>query len=121
LNNLNDTVYTDHLINRHLVESVQEMWVNFAKTGNPTVGNMTWDQFEPDKKNTIILGDDIQMKERLYEEHYVLLKPLLKYKFNGSYTDLDYNVNYVQKVIVVAVCILIILFILPLCCCRRRK
>jgi len=121
LNNLNSTVYEEHLINKHLVDMVQTMWVNFAKTGNPSVGNMTWEKFDPAKKNVIMLGDDIHMEDKLYEEHYVLLKPLLKYKFNGSYTDLDYNVNYVQKVIIGIVCILIALFILPLLICIRRK
>ncbi len=35
-NNLDETVYTGEGINRKLVEEVQQMWVNFALTGNPS-------------------------------------------------------------------------------------
>ncbi|ORX82975.1 alpha/beta-hydrolase [Anaeromyces robustus] len=126
MDNLNQTKILSknknkNVINQELATSVQSMWVNFAKTGNPSVGNTTWDKFEPDLKQTMILGEKVEMKSNLLEEQYILIKPLLKYNFNGCYTDLNYNVNYVQKVIIGSICILLALIILPILLCKRKR
>jgi len=109
------------VINKELATSVQSMWVNFAKTGNPSVGNNTWDKFEPELKQTMVIGETVEMKNNLLEEQYILIKPLLKYNFNGCYTDLNYNVNYVQKVIIGSICILLALIILPIIIFKKKK
>ncbi|ORX44166.1 alpha/beta-hydrolase [Piromyces finnis] len=120
MDNLNQTVFSSHLANKELASSVQEMWVNFAKTGQPSVGNITWEKFEPDTKRTMILNENYEMKDHVLEEQYILIKPLLKYNFNGCYTDLNYNVNYVQKVIIGSICILIAIIILPIIICKKK-
>ncbi|KAL6607367.1 alpha/beta-hydrolase [Neocallimastix californiae] len=94
-------------LNKELATAVQDMWVNFAATGNPSIGNTTWEKFEPETKKTMLLGSNIEMKDHLLEEQYILIKPLLKYNFNGCYTDLNYNVNYVHKVIIGCFCIIL--------------
>ncbi|OUM69095.1 hypothetical protein PIROE2DRAFT_2981 [Piromyces sp. E2] len=120
MDNLNQTVFSSNIVNKEVASNVQEMWVNFAKTGNPALGNSTWDKFEPESKKTMIIGETMELKENILEEHYILIKPLLKYNFNGCYTDLNYNVNYVQKVIIGSVCILLALIIIPTILCKRK-
>jgi len=114
MDTLNQTVFSTNMVDKEIASSVQNMWVNFAKTGNPTVGNTTWEKFEPESKKTMIIGESFEMKERVLEEQYILIKPLLKYNFNGCYTDLNYNVNYVQKVIFLSICIFLSLFFIPI-------
>jgi para-nitrobenzyl esterase len=111
LGNLNETLYSGNSVNMELASTIQDMWVNFATTGNPSIGNTTWENFEPEKKKTMLLGTSVEMKDRLLEEQFILIEPLLKYHFNGCYTDLNYNVNYVRKFIITFVLFKVVFFV----------
>ena len=37
------------------------MWVNFAKTGNPSTEAHRWMRFDPENRATMVLGDEIEV------------------------------------------------------------
>lgn len=32
--------------NKNIVKNVQDMWVNFARTGNPSTDELVWDKYD---------------------------------------------------------------------------
>ena len=96
-NNLDDTIYTGEPADPELAAAVQAMWVNFARTGDPSIGEMRWDPYDGVDRRTMILGDDIRMVSDPLPEQRVLIKPLLRYCFNGQYMATDYALIYLKN------------------------
>lgn len=107
-NNLDETIYTGDNIDENLAAEVQEMWVNFARTGDPSTENNDWRNYTYDDPDTIILDSDIHMREDLLTDQENLIKPLLDYGFNGCYTNLELNTLAFYRIIAVALACLII-------------
>ncbi len=120
-NNLDETIYTGNNIDKNLAAEVQEMWVNFAKTGDPSTDTNDWRNYTYDDPDTIILDDVIHMREDLLSDQEELIEPLLKYGFNGCYTDLDYGTLAVFRIVVVTLSCIVILGWLVLTVIRRLK
>lgn len=85
-NNPQETIYTGEGVNQELAAQVQQMWVNFAKTGDPSIDGIAWETYTREHRNTIILDETIHAEKNLKETGRRLLTPLLKYQFNGNYT-----------------------------------
>jgi len=115
-NNLNEKIYTGENINENLAREVRKMWVNFAKTGDPSTEKYKWYKYERNTKKTMVLGDDIHIKENLLSRRTAIIEKLLKYKLNGNYVELDYNIMYIKVILAVALVLigLAITFILCL-------
>ena len=47
----------------------------------------------------MILDENIEMVEDYKKEQRVLIEPLLKYYFNGCYSDLSLNVPHFYKIV----------------------
>ena len=99
-NNLDDTIFTGEPADPKLAAAVQNMWINFAKTGDPSAGGITWEPYEARNRRTMILGSDIHMESDPLPEQRVLIKPLLKYRFNAQYRAADYALLYLKKQII---------------------
>ncbi len=82
--NLEETIYTGRDVYAPLSEKVQQMWINFAKTGDPGLEDMRWTPYTAQSRNTLILDRDIRMVKDLKEDQRALLFPLLDYCVNGS-------------------------------------
>jgi len=95
-NNLDDTIYTGERADEELAGIVQEMWVQFAKTGDPSFGAYGWAPYDGVDRMTMVLGDDIHMASDPLPEQRVLIAPLLKYRFNGQYRAVDYALLYLR-------------------------
>ena len=108
-NNLDETIYTGDNIDKNLAAEVQEMWVNFAKTGDPSTESNDWRNYTYDDPDTIVLDDVIHMREDLLSNQEELIKPLLKYGFNGCYTNLDMMTLAVFRIVMVALSCIVIL------------
>ncbi len=120
-NNLDETIYTGNNIDEDLAAEVQEMWVNFAKTGDPSTEENDWRNYTYDDPDTIILDDDIHMREELLHEQKDLIKPLLDYGFNGCYTNLDLATLAMFRIVIVALSCIVILGWIVLTVVRRFK
>ena len=91
------TIYNGNDYDETLADTVQEMWVNFARTGNPSTDRYLWEPYRPDTRKTMILGSRIHMEEDLMGERRRLLEPLLHHYINGCYTQLSLNIPYIWK------------------------
>jgi len=45
-----------------LADRICEAWVNFAKTGDPSVGSVAWTEYDANDRNTLVVDNDGNMK-----------------------------------------------------------
>ena len=95
--NTEDTIYTGTPADPELSSRVQQMWVNFAKSGDPSLPDLKWPCYERSLRKTMILTDEFHVEEDSGWENRLLLFPLLKYRINPSYVNLDLNTHYVRR------------------------
>lgn len=95
--------------NPEFEDTVQEMWVNFARTGNPSISKLNWEPFDTDKRKIMVIDEKFEMIEDYKTEQRKLLEPLLKYNFNSNRNEISYNVPFVYKNAFAAISILLIL------------
>ncbi len=74
--------------NPALASEVQQMWVNFAKTGNPSTAQHYWPVYEPTQRATMILGDDIKLVNDPLPEQRRLVAPLMREYISPVFSDL---------------------------------
>ena len=114
LNNLENTLFTGKKINKKLANKVQDMWINFVRTGDPSTSEITWEKYDTDKKKTMILDEKIEMVEEYKDEQKEILEPLLKYYLNGNFAQMSYNVPQVYRIALQAIGTLLILILITL-------
>ena len=98
-NNLDERIYTGDNINPDLAKRVQKMWVNFARTGNPSITNYIWPEYNLPDRSVMYIGELQGIVNDPLSEERKLLEPVLKYGFNGSYSNLNYNVPHIRKAV----------------------
>ena len=76
----------DH--NPALASEVQQMWVNFASTGNPSTPDHYWPAYEPTQRATMLLGDSIRLENDPMPEQRQLIAPLIKEYISPIFSDL---------------------------------
>lgn len=106
-NNPQVTIYTGDLYDEALADTVQEMWVSFARTGDPSTNDYSWDPYTAEDRMTMVLGDDIHMEPDIDGDQRTLLTPLLDYYFNGCYSQMSMMVPHVWKLAGASLLILI--------------
>jgi len=84
-NNLDETIYTGDNINAELAAQVQQMWVNFAVTGDPSVDGLKWEPYSAESRKTMVLDTDSHTEDDLFHRERRTLTPLLDYRINGNY------------------------------------
>jgi len=109
--NLGATIYTGGRVNEELANTIQQLWVSFARTGIPRADGISWDLYEPDTRLTLILGDEVRMESDVNGEQRELIEPLLRYYFNGLYSQLSLNVPHVYLLAGCAAAVLAVLII----------
>ncbi|MGI6223998.1 MAG: carboxylesterase/lipase family protein [Prevotella sp.] len=102
-NNLDETIYTGPGINVELAHEVQRMWVNFAKTGNPSTDAHPWPEYDSKSRDTLLLGKQICDFEDPHPQQRMLVKPLVSRYISTLFDRLDLNVPYIRKWVVGAV------------------
>ena len=95
--NTEDTIYTGKPANPALSRQVQDQWVRFAQTGDPGDENLPWPAYETQERWTMILAENSGAEKDPLSEQRKLLDPILEYRLNASYADMDYNVPFVWK------------------------
>lgn len=101
--NLDETIFTGSRGDENISSMVMTMWANFARTGDPSTGDMEWPLYTPDTRETMVISDNSEVHCDVLSRQRKLLTPLLRYMINPSYAELDYNVPFVRKVVGLAV------------------
>ena len=90
-NNFNNTAFENGLKeNTDIINNIQEMWVNFARNGNPSTDKYVWDKYDSKSRKTMIIDKKIEMIEDYNGKQREILDPLLKYYFNGNFGRISY-------------------------------
>ena len=109
-NNLQETHYIgDKNINYKLAEISQEMWVNFAKTGNPSTKDYNWEKYNCKNKNCMILGKKVEIKKNLFKKRDELIEPLIYKYIPYDYSTISFNVPIIRKLLFIFCSILILI------------
>ena len=74
--------------NPALAAEVQQMWVNFATTGNPSTPAHYWPAYEATQRATMSLGDTIQLLNDPMPEQRRLIAPLMPKYISPIFSDL---------------------------------
>ena len=97
--NCDETIYTGRPADEAISDMVMQMWTNFARSGDPSVDGLSWEAYDEAARATMILSDAPYIRHDPLSGRRKLLFPLLRRMINPSYTDLDYNVPFVRKII----------------------
>ncbi|MCR5747366.1 MAG: carboxylesterase family protein [Lachnospiraceae bacterium] len=104
--NTEETIYTGRPADEKLSALVQDMWVNFARSGNPSTPEISWPEYDVTSRKTMIISRKCEVGSDIHKRERELLSPLLKHWFSPSYADLDLNVPHVRKIGAVAALVL---------------
>ena len=74
--------------NPFLAAQVQQMWVNFALTGNPSTSAHFWPAYETTQRATMVLGDNIMLENDPLPEQRKLIAPLMSEYISPIFSDL---------------------------------
>ena len=74
--------------NPFLAAQVQQMWVNFATTGNPSTPVHYWPAYETTQRATMVLGDNIFLENDPLPEQRKLIAPLMSEYISPIFSDL---------------------------------
>jgi len=122
-NNPEEDIYTGGNYDTDLADTVQHMWVNFARTGDPSIEEHPWAEYDTDSRKTMVLGSNIRMESDIKAEQRKMLEPILDHYFNGCYTQLDLNVPQTYRIIAIALIIIAAILAIVILSIRsvRRK
>lgn len=110
--NLDINLFIGNKANPELAKKVHEMWVNFARTGDPSISEISWEKYNTDKRKIMVIDENIEMIEDYKSEQREILDPILKYYFNLNTNELSYFVPTVFKIVAGILAVLLIVFIL---------
>lgn len=74
--------------NPALAAAVQQMWVNFAVTGNPSIVGHYWPAYETTQRATMVLGDTIRLANDPLPEQRRFIAPLMREYVSPVFSDL---------------------------------
>lgn len=96
-NNVNETIYTGKKVDEELAKKISSMWVNFAKTGNPSLDDLSWDEYNVDARATLIIDEkEIKMENDPLQNQRELLDPIVSYIINPGYGHLNLSLPYLE-------------------------
>lgn len=98
--NLEETLYTGEVADEAISDIVMRMWTNFARTGDPSVDGLKWEEYNEKTRATMKISRKPHIEYDVLSNRRKLLTPLLRHMINPSYATLDYNVPFVKKVVV---------------------
>ena len=95
--NVDDKIFTGERADEDLSRTVQQMWVNFAKTGDPGTTDHPWELYDAVRRQTMFIGDEIIPVSDPLKEQRKLVEPLLAYRYNGYYKVAEDAVNVLLR------------------------
>ena len=106
--------------NSALASEVQQMWVNFAATGNPSTPSHYWPAYEASQRATMTLGDTISLVNDPLPEQRRLIAPLMPEYISPIFSDLLDKAPWYAGVAIATLVAVLLLFIWLVVKIRRR-
>ena len=106
--------------NSALASEVQQMWVNFAATGNPSTPSHYWPAYETSQRATMTLGDTISLVNDPLPEQRRLIAPLMPEYISPIFSDLLDKAPWYAGVGIATLVAVLLLFIWLVVKIRRR-
>nr|MCR4562508.1 carboxylesterase family protein [Bacilli bacterium] len=98
-NNVDDTIYTGKQADFNLSLKVSNMWVNFAKTGNPSIEKLEWERYDCEKRKTLMISNgNLRMESDPLVRQRILLSPLIKYMINPGYGNINLRLPFFKMI-----------------------
>lgn len=98
-NNIDETIYTGKQADFNLSIKISNIWVNFAKTGNPSIDGLNFEKYDKTNRKTLIVKKDLlAMEEDPLKEQRVLLSPIVRYMINPGYGNLNLSLPFFQMI-----------------------
>lgn len=115
-NNPQVDIYTGGVYHQKLADTVQDCWVSFARTGDPSTQTLNWKPYTSEDRQTMVLGEECYLDSDLKREQRELMEPLLSHYFNGCYAQMSLMVPQTGRILAqfLAVVVLIVLLIAAL-------
>lgn len=98
LNNLDQNVYDDEVMDSTMANKVQEMWVNFIKTGNPSCEKMVWQPYNDKSRYTMFLNKECKIVKDPMLSQRKRLESMTKYYINGNDVSNTLRMPWIYKV-----------------------
>ena len=98
-NNFKNTFFEEAKENENVIKNIQDMWVNFARNGNPSTDEVEWEKFDSENRKTMIIDEKCEMADDYNGEEGEMLDDLLKYNIKGDNSNLSYNTPIVYQVV----------------------
>ncbi|MCQ2959494.1 MAG: carboxylesterase family protein [Bacteroidales bacterium] len=98
LNNLEQNVFDEESVDSAMAYKVQEMWVNFIKTGNPSTENVDWQPYSEKSRQTMYLGKDCRLVKDPMLSQRKKLESMSKYYLNGNDNSNTLRMPWIYKV-----------------------
>ena len=95
--NVTETIYTGKPADPALSRQVQDQWVRFAETGDPGTEELPWPAYETENRWTMVLGEHSGAEKDPLPKQRTVLEPILDYRLNASYANMNFNVPFVWK------------------------
>ena len=96
--NIDETIYIGEKADEALARAVSNMWVNFAKTSNPSLEDIKWEKYDAKHRKTMVLKkDNIKEESDILKEQREQLSPIVRYMINPGYADVDLNMSFADK------------------------
>jgi len=106
--------------NPALASKVQQMWVNFATTGNPSTPGNYWPAYESAQRATMILGDTIKVVNDPLSEQRRFVAPLMNNYVSPIFSDLLDKAPWYAAVAIGTLVAILLLFTWLIVKVRRR-
>ena len=93
-----NSVYNGTNISDEVFNTVQQMWTNFARCGNPSTDSIEWKAYSVDDQNVMDIAGpgDMRIKHGLLADQYKAVLPLTGYY---QFIDKYFSPSYLQDII----------------------
>ena len=93
-----NSVYNGTNISDEVFNTVQQMWTNFARCGNPSTDSIEWKAYSVDDQNVMDIAGpgDMRIKHGLLADQYKAVLPLTGYY---QFIDKYFSPGYLQDII----------------------
>lgn len=96
--NIEDTIYTGEPADEELARNVSNMWVSFAKTGNPSLKGIKWNKYDSkDRKTITFKKGNIKEEMDILSKQRESLFPIVKYMINPGYANVEESMSFFDK------------------------